>query len=222
MTTPFFRTILAVMRKDLRAELRSRELVNSMGLFALLSILIFSFALELDRDAQREVVTGILWVTLVFASILGLNRSLATEREQGGMDAMLFAPVGRVPLYLGKTLGNLLFTFVIGLILLPLITVLFNLSLVTPWMLVTLGLGTLGFASVGTLLATMTVQTRSRETLLPIAMMPTALPVLLLVVRASRSILVNDFESGWLLTLLVLDIMYLVLGCLLFEYVVED
>ncbi|HRF96239.1 MAG TPA: heme exporter protein CcmB, partial [Aggregatilineales bacterium] len=105
MTTPLWRTVFAIIRKDLRAELRSRELVSTMVLFALLSVLVFSFALELDRTARQEVVNGILWVTLVFASILGLNRSLATERELGGMDAMMISPIPRMAIYLGKMVG---------------------------------------------------------------------------------------------------------------------
>ena len=95
MKTPFLKTVLSIIRKDLQVELRGRELVTSMGLFALLSVMIFSFALELDRQARHEVVGGVLWVTVVFAIILGLNRSMAMEREGGGMDAMLIAPIER-------------------------------------------------------------------------------------------------------------------------------
>ena len=91
MKTPLFKAAIAIVRKDLQAELRSRELLSSMSMFALLSILIFSFALQLDLNARQEVVGGVLWVTVVFASILGLNRSMATEREGGSFDAMLLA-----------------------------------------------------------------------------------------------------------------------------------
>ncbi len=222
MKTAFIRATFAIIRKDLQAEFRSRELVSSMLLFSFLSILIFSFALELNRIAEKEVVSGVLWVTIIFASILGLNRSLANEREQGNLDAMMLAPIDRTAIYAGKMVGNFLFSLVVGLSLLPLMTVLFNVTLTTPLMFINLALGTLGFAAVGTLLATMTVQTRSRETLLPIAMMPVTLPVLLIVVRASENILGGDPDVGWLLTLIVIDLIYLVLGFILFEYVIED
>ena len=222
MKTPFFRATFSIIRKDLQAEFRSRELVSSMLLFSFLSILIFSFALELNRIAEKEVVSGVLWVTIIFASILGLNRSLANEREQGNLDAMMLAPIDRTAIYAGKMFGNFLFSFIVGLSLLPLMTVLFNITLTSPLMFINLALGTLGFAAVGTLLATMTVQTRSRETLLPIAMMPVTLPVLLIVVRASEGIIDGDPEIGWLLTLIVIDLIYLVLGFILFEYVIED
>jgi heme exporter protein B len=225
MSTPFIQAVIAILRKDLRTELRSRELVSAMGLFALLSILIFSFALELDRIARQEAISGVLWVTVVFASILGLNRSLAMERDQGNLDAMLLAPINRAAIFLGKLIGNYLFALVVGLLLLPVMTILFNMALFQPWLILILFLGTLGFSTIGTLLATMTVQTRARESLLPIVMLPVALPVLLASVRASTNILTNapiDDWIAWPQILIVVDVIYLILCFLLFEFVIED
>jgi heme exporter protein B len=225
MNTPFIQAVLAILRKDLRTELRSRELVSSMGLFALLSILIFSFALELDRLARQEAISGVLWVTVVFASILGLNRSLAMERDQGNLDAMLLAPINRAAIFLGKLIGNYLFALAVGLLLLPVMTILFNMTLFQPWLLLVLLLGTLGFSTIGTLLATMTVQTRARESLLPIVMLPIALPVLLASVRATTNILNNAPIADWIAwpqILVVVDIIYLILCFLLFEFVIEE
>jgi heme exporter protein B len=225
MKTPFFRVVYGIVLKDLLAEFRSRELVSSMVLFALLSILIFSFALELDRVARLESISGVLWVTVAFASILGLNRSLAMEREQGNFDAMLMAPVDRPALFFGKLVGNYLFALAVGLILLPLMTVLFNMPILQTWLVAVLSLGTLGLSTVGTLLATMTVQTRSRETLLPIVMLPLALPVVIASVKACVGILtassINDWIA-WPQLLLVIDIIYFVVCYLLFEYVIEE
>jgi heme exporter protein B len=223
--TPFFATVFAVLRKDLQAELRSRELVGSMALFALLSILIFSFALELDRIARVEAVAGVLWVTVVFASVLGLNRSLAMERDQGNLDALLLAPVDRTAIFFGKLVGNFIFTLVVGFILVVLMTILYNVTLTRGWLLLVLTLGTLGFSTVGTLLATMTVQTRARESLLPIVMMPVALPLLLSAVRATTGIL-NDAPQdtwlAWIQILAVLDLIYMTICFLLFEFVIEE
>jgi heme exporter protein B len=225
MKTAFFKAALAILRKDLQAELRSRELIGSMVLFALLAILIFSFALELDRLARQEAVTGVLWVTVVFASILGLNRSLAMERDQGNLDALLLAPIDRAAVFVGKLLGNFLFALAVGLILLPLMSVLYNMPLLNPWLLLVLALGTLGFSTIGTLLATMTVQTRARESLLPIVMMPIALPVLLGAVISSTGILRDRPLADWIAwpqILAIIDIIYLTLCFLLFEYVIEE
>ena len=224
MKTHFFRAVFAIVRKDLRVELRSRDLVGSMGLFALLSVLIFSFALELDNLARQSVVTGVLWVTIVFASILGLNRSLAQEQDQGNMYAMLLAPIDRNAIYFGKMIGNFLFTLVIGLMLLPLMTVLYNMTLTHPALVGTLILGVLGISTVGTLLATMTVQTRARETLLPIVMLPIILPILLSAIRASSGIIGGNSSDSWLpwIQLLVfIDIIYITLCYLMFEFVIE-
>lgn len=225
MKTPFFRVVSSIIRKDLQAELRSRELINSMGLFALLSILIFSFALELDRQARTESISGVLWVTIVFASILGLNRSMYTEREHHSMDAILLAPVDRGAIFAGKFIGNLLFTLVVAVALLPVMTVLYNVNLFSPWLLLVVLTGTVGISAAGTLLAAMTVQTRARETLLPIVMLPVILPVLLAAVRASTAI-TRDAPaadwSGWIQILLIVDLIYTVLGFLTFRYVIEE
>jgi heme exporter protein B len=225
MRTPFFKTVIAIIRKDLQAEFRSRELVSSMGLFSLLSIMIFSFALQLDNVARQTVIAGVLWVTVVFAVILGLNRSLAMERDQGNLDAMLLAPIDRATIYFGKMIGNFLFVLVIGVILLPVMTILFNVTLVNLGVVLVLVLGTLGLSIVGTLLSTMTVQTRTRETLLPIVMLPVALPVLLSAVTASTGILDGQQMSEWLpwvQLLAFIDFIYAVLCYLMFDYVVEE
>ena len=223
--TPFFHVVTSIIRKDFQAEVRSRELVGSMGLFALLSILVFSFALELDREARTESISGVLWVTVVFASILGLNRSMSLERDNGNLDALLIAPINRAAIFVGKLVGNFVFTLGIGLFLLPIMTVLYNVNLISGWLLVVLVLGTLGFTTIGTLLSAMTVQARAREALLPIVMMPVVLPLLMAAVRASTGILNASTQDDWLqwtTIVAVLDVIYVVMCFLLFEYVVEE
>lgn len=225
MRTPLLKSILAIIRKDLRAEFRSRELISSMGLFSLLSIMVFSFSLQLDNVARQTVIAGVLWVTVVFSVILGLNRALAMERDQGNLDAMLLAPIDRTAIYLGKMVGNFLFALVIGVILLPVMTILFNITLVNGGVFLVLILGTLGLSIVGTLLAAMTVQTRTRETLLPIVMLPVALPVLLAAVTASTGILDGQDIGEWLpwvQLLAFIDVVYATLCYLMFDFVVEE
>lgn len=225
MKTPLFSVIAAIARKDIQAEFRTREIISVMGIFALLSILIFSFALELDRVARQEAISGVLWVTVVFASILGLNRSMAMEREQANIDAMLLAPIDRSGIFFGKLFGNFVFALVVGLILLPIMTLLYNLPLVNLWLFIVLVMGTLGFSTVGTLLAAMTVQTRARESLLPIVMLPVALPVMLAAIRGTTGILnaapVGDWFD-WLRILVIVDLVYLALCYTLFDFVIEE
>lgn len=223
--TPFLAAALAIYRKDLRAETRGFELSSLMLLFTLLGVLVFSFALELDRLALESVVSGVLWVIVAFGAILGLNRSLAAEREGGNLDAMLMAPVERVAIYAGKMLANFTFSLGVGLLLLPLMSLLYNLPLLQLPMLGVLVLGTFGFAAIGTLLAAMAVQTRAREALLPIIMLPAALPLLLAVVRATNGLLDDspaEFWAGWLALVFVIDAMYLLLSAALFPFVLED
>ncbi len=226
MKTSFLKVAVSIARKDLTAELRSRELVATMLLFALLSVLIFSFALELDKQVREEAVSGVLWVTVVFSSVLGLNRSMSMEREQGGMDAMLLAPIDRSAIFIGKLAANYLFSLTVGLILLPLMTVLYNIPVLSWWTLAVLLLGTFGISTTGTLLAAMTAQTRSRgEALLPIVMLPVILPLLLAAVKATTGIVddapVNEWIS-WPQILLVVDMIYLGLCFMSFEFIIEE
>ena len=225
MTTPFLSAMLHIARKDVQTELRSRELIATMGLFALISILIFSFALELDRQARTEAVSGVLYVTVVFASILGLNRNMTSEREGGGMDALLMSPIPRAAILCGKLIGGALFVLIVSAAMLPVMTVLFNANLLQGWVILTLLLGTFGFTVVGTILATITAQTRAREALLPLIMLPVALPVLLCAVRATTGILqaapVEDWIT-WVQLLAVVDLIYFGLGLILYDFVVEE
>lgn len=223
--TPYWRVVGAVVWKDLRAEIRSREMINSMILFTLMTVLIFSLALELDKEARESTVTGVLWVAIVFAGLLGLGRSLAAEKDRGSLDALLLAPIDRSALFFGKMIGNLLFVLVIGLVLMLLLTIMFNISLMKPLLLGVVVLGSLGFSTVGTLLSSMSVHARAREALLPIILMPVVLPVLISAVRASAAILQGLPQEDWLpwiQLLAVADVIFLAAAYGLFDFVVEE
>jgi len=219
------RGTLAIAWKDLRAEARSRENVSAMLVFALLAILLFSFALELDKTGRAASAAGVLWVTLVFAGTLGLGRSLGREKDESTLDGLLLAPVDRSALFFGKLIGNFLFMLVVALILAPLLTILFDISFFKPLMPVVLVLGILGYAGVGTLIASMAVYTRGREVLLPILLLPIALSILIPAVRAARGLLDDvplDELAVWFNLLVAANVIYLTLGYMLFDYVVEE
>lgn len=225
MSPSFWSVVWQMIRKDLQVEARSRELVGMMLLFSLLSVLIFSFALELDLNMRRDVIGGVLWVTVVFTSVVGLSRSLSAERENGSIDALLLAPIPRSAIFLGKFLANVLFTGAVALLLLPLMTILYNVTVVSLPMLLILLAGVLGFCATGTLLAAMTVQTRAREALLPVVLLPVALPLLLSAVRATSALVAGRDAAewqGWLGILLIMDIAYMGLSAVSFQYVVEE
>ena len=223
--TPYLRAVGAIVWKDLRAEIRSREMISSMLLFTFMTVLIFSLALELDKDARSNTVGGVLWVAIVFAGLLGLGRSLAAEKDRGSLDALLLSPIDRSALFFGKMIGNLLFVLVIALVLLVLLTVLFNIMLVKPLIVLVVVMGTLGFTTIGTLLSSMTVHARAREAMLPIVLMPVVLPVLISAVRASTAIL-NGLPRAdwvpWIQLLAVADVIFLAAAYALFDFVVEE
>jgi heme exporter protein B len=225
LITPYWRVVMAVARKDLRAELRGRELITAMFLFAVLSVVIFSFALELDREARAESVSGVLWVTIIFSGMLGLSRSMAVEKDKGSLDALLIAPVHRSALFYGKMIANFLFTVVIAILLMLLLTVLFNISLFNIILLLTVLLGCLGFTASGTLLSSITVYARARENLLPIVLLPVVLPIILCAVKASNAMLTDlgaDEYLPWLRLLTMVDVIFLAGTFFLFDFVVEE
>ena len=166
------RATFAIVRKVLAAEWRSRELFTSMLIFSLLVLLIFNFALELDPTTRSNVTAGVLWVTFTFAGTLGLNRSMAVEKDRGCMDGLLLAPVDRSAIYFGKAISNLVFMLVVEVIVLPVYSVLYNANLFQPGLLIIILLGSIGYVAVGTLLSAMAVQTRTRDVLLPILLFP--------------------------------------------------
>ena len=221
----YLRAISAVVWKDLTAELRSRELLTAMLVFALLVILIFNFALELDIRTRETVTSGVLWVTFVFAGTLGLNRSMAVEKDRGCLDGLLLAPVDRSALYFGKALSNLIFMLIVEAIVLPVYSVLYDVNLLLPGFMAVILLGSVGYAAVGTLLSTMTAQARTRDVLLPILLFPVALPVLLAALRACNGFL-QGFEMveiwPWINLLIVYDVVFIAVAFMVFDYVVEE
>ncbi len=223
--TPYWRAVSAIAWKDLRAEIRGRELINSMLLFTLMTVFVFSLALELDSEARHSVVSGVLWVTIVFAGLLGLGRSLASEKDRGSLDALLLAPIDRSALFFGKMIGNLLFVLVIAAVLLVLLTVLFNITLMRPLLLLIILLGSIGYTTAGTLLSSMSVHARAREALLPILLMPVVIPILMNAVRGSTAVLNGLPSDDWLPSIWLLlagDVVYLLAAYLLFGFVVEE
>jgi heme exporter protein B len=221
----FFKAVFAIAWKDLAAELRSRELLSAMLVFALLVILIFNFAIELEPKLRLTITPGVLWVTFAFAGTLGLNRSMAVEKDRGCLDGLLLAPVDRSAIFFGKMIGNLVFMFIVELIVLPIYSILYNTNLFIPGLLLVILLGSIGYVTVGTLLSSMAVQTRTRDMLLPILLFPVIVPVLLSAVKASGGYL-QGLEvtaiSPWLNLLVVYDVIFLAVAYMVFDFVVEE
>ena len=221
----YLRAVGAVIWKDFRAEWRSRENLTAMLVFALLMILIFNFALELDLQAKTSLSAGILWTTFIFAGTIGLNRSLAVEQDRGCLDGLLLAPVDRSVIYFGKAIGNLVFMLIVETVVLPIFSFLYGVNLFQPGFLGVVILGSIGYSAVGTLLSTMVVQARTRDILLPILLFPLALPVVIAAVKASQGFFLNqplaDF-SVWINILVAYDLIFVAVALMIFDYVLED
>jgi len=221
----FLRSLTAIVWKDLAAELRSRELLSAMLVFALLVILIFNFALELDARARSSVTAGVLWAIFAFAGTLGLNRSMAMEKDRGCLDGLLLAPVDRSAIYFGKAIGNLVFMLIVELIVLPVYSVLYGVNLFNPGLILVILLGSIGYVAVGTLLSSMAVQTRMRDVLLPILLFPLVIPVLIAAVKASNGYLEGvEFTEieAWINLLIVYDVIFTAVAFMVFDFVVEE
>ena len=221
----FWRAVGAIVWKDIRAELRTKDIFSSMFVFALLSVIVFNFAFELRVPAMKMVVPGIVWIAISFAGTLGLNRAFVIEQDKGSLAGLLLAPVDRSAIYFGKMIGNLLFMLVVEIILLPLVMIFYNLSLLTPAHLLALFLGTYGFAAVGTVFSAIAVNTRAREVMLPILLFPVLLPVLIAGVKLTGALLDGEAFStlgNWLQIIIVYDIGFTVVAYLTFSYVMEE
>jgi heme exporter protein B len=222
---PFLGQVAAIIHKDVTAELRTKEMFSSMFIFALLSVVIFNFAFELRVADAVTIAPGVLWVSVTFAGMLGLNRSFVLEKDRGCLDGLLLAPMDRSVIYFGKMLGNLIFIGVVEAIILPIFSALFNVNLIQPWILVVLLLGTVGFAGVGTLFAAMAVHTRAREVLLPILLFPVVVPALIAAVKLTAGLLDGQALAdlaNWMRLLVAFDIILIAASYMTFDYVVEE
>jgi len=212
--------------KDLLVERRSKETLNALFFFALLLLFVFQFALGPDRERLAGALPGLLWLAFILSGLLGLGRAFVVERENDCWEALLLAPGDKSAIYVGKLAGNLLLMLVVEAMLLVLFGVFFNLDLVPalPGLAVVIGLGTVGFAAIGTLFAAMTTQVRARELLFPVLLLPVQVPVLLATVKATEAVLLGEplgAVAHWLKLLVAADIVYVAVGVLTFDFVLE-
>ena len=213
----WLKTALTLVWKDLVQEWRSRDMLTAMLSFAVLTLFIFNYAMELNP-------ASIIWVVIVFAGTLGLNRSFTAEQDQGCFDALVMAVPELSVIYVAKLITNLLVMLFLTVLVIPIYSLLYNQSLFMPMLWLVLLLGAWGYSATGTLIAGMTVQTRMRDLLLPILLFPLLMPVNMAVVKAAGAVLAGSALSGyasWVNLLLVYDIIMTVLSILVFEYVIQ-
>jgi heme exporter protein B len=213
--------------KDLLLELRRRESLLTMFFFGTLLLFVFHFSFDLAPDKIAEMAPALLWLAFLFTGTLGLAQLFNAERENHCLDALLLSPLDRGALFLAKTGFNLILMLLVEVVVIPLFWILFNLSswnLLPQIFLVSL-LGTVGFCSLGTMMAAVTLRARARELLLPLVLFPLMIPVILGTIRCMENILrMGDFGEAlpWLRLLLGFDVIFLTLGVLLFDHVIEN
>ncbi len=200
-----WRQFVAILRKDIVMELRTKEMLTSMGLYALLVLVVYYLALA-QAGSKFEVgfiAAGLLWLAIIFTSLLGLNRSLVHEKDQGCLDALLLSPIDRPVIFFGKAVGNLMFLLIVEAIIVPMFYFFFlsGVDLAGPiWMLVlALLVGSVGIAGIGTMLATMSVNTKGKDFILAVLFIPVMFPLLYACVAASTGVIMGDaaFADGW-------------------------
>jgi len=219
--------VWAIIKKDIVTELRTKELFSSMLVFALLVIVIFNFAFGFSMELLDLAAPAMLWISFIFAGVLGLSRSFALEKEGNAVIGMLLTPTDRSLIYAGKMISNTIFIFIVGLLMVPMFILFFNyefLSTLIP-LIPVIFLGAVGFVSVGTLFSAMALNTKLREVLLPILLFPIIIPVIVSAVKLSGQVLDGNslFAASSSLKLLVsFDIIFLTACAVTFEYVIEE
>jgi heme exporter protein B len=220
------RAILIVARKDLLQELRSKAVTVATVFFAGVVLVILAFALGQDALLMRRSAPGVLWVALAFASVISAAQSYQAELEEGALEQLLLYPIPRAVIFWGKLLANWLYMLLLGLVIMPVTALLFNVAFMEHWLWVfsTIALGTLGFALIATFYAALTANLRARESLLPVLMFPIVIPILQASVRATGEIVgAGDLivVRDWLQLLLGFDLVYCVVCSALFRFVME-
>lgn len=218
--------ISAIVFKDIAIELRSKESLASMIMFGVLVLVIFNFAFESTGLDKALIAPGTLWVAISFAAILGLNRSFAMETDNDCLQGLLLAPLSRGELYIGKVASNFIFIMIAELIILPLFVIFngFNFDLKILKVGGIACIGTLAIAGVGTILSTISSNTRMKEVMLPVLQIPLTVPVIIAAVETTRQVMTDEIRaiSSWLFILSGFTIVYLTLCYLLFEFAVEE
>ncbi len=221
----FLRQAWTIAHKDLRSEMRNREVLNAALSFSLAVLLMFSFAFDPNSNTEtRDLAGGLLWMVYLFVSVLVLNRSFARETANECLESLVASPVSGDAVFLGKTFANWVLILVVELISLPIFGVFFDISWVPKFgpLLGVFALGTWAFASVGTTFGAVTANNRLRELMLPLLLFPICLPALIACVSLTWGIFDPEAVteiSSWVRMLIGFDVIYSLLGILLLDYV---
>ncbi len=217
--------VWAIVWKDILTEFRTRETVVSVLVFATLIVVIFNFAFDSEENSIGLIAPGVLWVALIFAGVLSLNRTFAIEKETGCIEGLMLCPVSRDILYWGKMIASFLLMLTIEIFVTPMFLILYDLPLFVPELILIIVLTTLGFVSVGTLFSALAMNIRARDIMLPVLFFPVVVPIIISAVEATQVALdgkpFSDMSS-WLQIIGAFDAIFLVVSAFTFQYVIEE
>jgi heme exporter protein B len=221
----FLRQVLVIAHKDVRAELRTKEAVNASFAFALVVLLLFSFAFDPESETMKEIAGGLLWIVYAFAAALVLNRSFARELPNDCLDGLVSAPVSGAALFLGKALANYALVLAVELISLPVFGIFYSLNLMPflPKLLAILALGAWALTVIGTMFSALTVNIRLREVMLPMMTYPILAPALMGAMRLTAALIqgqaLDKDNLVWLKLLIGFDAVYTAAALVLVDFV---
>jgi heme exporter protein B len=222
------RATLTILRKDLRVELRTREAVPAMALFSVTAFVLFHFGL--DRNTiEGDIASGVLWVTILLATVLAVTRLFVAEREQGGIEGLLLAPIDRTALFLAKAAALLLYLLALELVALPAFALLLlgpDLLDALPELIAIVILADLGLAAVGALVAALGAETRARELVVPLMLLPLLIPVVIAAAQATEPLFTGAQHAEdlgkWLAVLGLYDMTFVLVSIAVFDFLLED
>ena len=223
--TGFLQQAFAIAGKDLRSEWRTKESINASLSFAIVILLLFSFAFDVSPELSKEISGGLLWLVFAFAGALILNRSFARELVNDCLDALLSSPLSGAQLYLGKCISNFVMLLIVELLCLPVFTLFYNGLWISqaPMLLAIFVMGTWGLTAIGTMFSAMTVNLRLRELMLPVLVYPMMIPALMAAIRLTTIVMAGDPVGGddriWIRLLIVFDAIFTLLAVTLVETV---
>jgi heme exporter protein B len=221
----FLRLTLVILLKDLRAELRTKEAINASFAFALVILVLFSFAFDPEEDTTKAISGGLLWIVFAFAGTLVFNRSFARELPNDCLDALVAAPIPGAALFLGKALANYLLVLAIELVSLPVFGIFYNVHWTRqfPELMLVLALGTWGLTVIGTVFSALTVNIRLREVMLPMLTYPILAPALMAAMQLTMQLIqgnaIGPESMRWLNLLIAFDVAFTAVSLYLVETV---
>ncbi|MDQ3985804.1 MAG: heme exporter protein CcmB [Actinomycetota bacterium] len=228
----FVSKVGTLARKDLRAEARARDTLPPMLAFSFAVLLVLAFTLpeteRVARSARADVLAGFLWITILFAGLIGFARTFESEKDEGALDSLLLVPLDRSGLFLAKAGANLIYVVALEVFIVPLFALIFDIDLGIGWpgFLLVVVLADIGFVLIGTLFSAVAAHTRSKELILPLLSLPTLVPVFIAATELTSDLFLGSglalvAERGWFGILAGFDLLFIVVGSLAFEFTID-